>query len=43
VPYYPIRPIRISTSGGLQATLNNTSGVTLANAQVAFNGYKIFR
>jgi hypothetical protein len=43
VPYYPIRPIRISASGGLQATLNNTSGVTLANAQVAFNGYKIFR
>lgn len=42
-PYYPIRPFRISASGGLQATLNNTSGVTLANAQVAFNGYKIFR
>jgi hypothetical protein len=42
-PYFPIRTIRISASGGLQATLNNTSGVTLANAQVAFNGYKIFR
>lgn len=42
-PYYPIRPFRISASGGLQATLNNVSGVTLANAQVAFNGYKIFR
>jgi hypothetical protein len=42
-PYFPIRPMRISRAGGLQATLNNVSGVTLANAQVAFNGYKIFR
>jgi hypothetical protein len=42
-PYYPIRPFRIFASGGLQATLNNLSGVTLANPQVAFNGYKIFR
>jgi hypothetical protein len=42
-PYFPIRPIRVSAAGGLQATLNNVSGVTLANAQVAFNGYKIFR
>jgi hypothetical protein len=42
-PYRPIRPMRISASGGLQVVLNNVSGVTLANAQVAFNGYKIFR
>jgi hypothetical protein len=42
-PYFPLRPLRVSAAGGLQATLNNVSGVTLANAQVAFNGYKIFR
>lgn len=42
-PYYPVRPFRIMAAGGLQANLNNVSGVTLANAQVAFNGYKIFR
>ena len=42
-PYRPLRPMRITASGGMQATLNNVSGVTLANAQVAFNGYKIFR
>jgi hypothetical protein len=42
-PYRPIRPMRISAAGGLQVVLNNVSGVTLANAQVAFNGYKIFR
>jgi hypothetical protein len=42
-PYLPIRPIRVFASGGLQVTLNNVSGVTLANPQIAFNGYKIFR
>ena len=42
-PYRPIRPMRVSAAGGLQVTINNVSGVTLANPQVAFNGYKIFR
>lgn len=42
-PYFPIRPFRIRAAGGLQVVINNVSGVTLANPQVAFNGYKIFR
>jgi len=42
-PYRPLRPMRISAAGGLQVVLNNVSGVTYANAMVAFNGYKIFR
>jgi hypothetical protein len=42
-PYFPIRPIRVSAAGGLQVTIQNGSGVTFANPQVAFNGYKIFR
>lgn len=42
-PYRPIRPMRVFKAGGLQVTLNNVSGVTFANAQVAFSGYKIFR
>lgn len=42
-PYRPLRPIRVSAAGGLQVTIQNNSGVTFANPQIAFNGYKIFR
>lgn len=42
-PYYPIRPIRLQRTGGLNVTLQNTTGGGFANANVAFTGYKIFK
>jgi hypothetical protein len=42
-PYYPVRPYRIMAAGGLSVQILNTSGAGLADLQVVFNGYKIFR
>ena len=40
-PFLPIEPIRLQKATGINVTLNNTTGGTIANASVAFHGYKI--
>lgn len=42
-PYFPIRPIRLLRTSGMNVTLQNTTGVNVINANVAFHGYKIFK
>lgn len=42
-PYFPIRPIRLQRTGGLNVTLQNTTAVEIVNSNLAFHGYKIFK
>lgn len=42
-PYFPIRPVRLQRTGGLNVTLQNTSGAGIGNSNIAFTGYKIFK